>query len=832
MHYKKLLKNGVTLVLAVSLFVSGVSVEVNAKNIGKVPISQLVQKSGSLAATETFQPSDSSVSPEIPSTGGTTLPGEGTPPEEINPPEVTEPPETQPPEETDPPQGNNPPGETNPPGEANPPGETNPPGEMQPPQETETPEESDKPGEEQRPEEPVTPGETEVPIEPEDTEEPQTESLAEPGEVKQTDGSGTRYSSNDALIQAQEIIEAPTIMEDFRFVTVKKVYALANTELVKVHEEMNESSRAVGQMERGDVCYVLKEESQWIYIESGVVRGFVKRESLLLGEEAQKAVNQKLEKHVSLTLELNSLQKKEVTAEDEQRETVPASESLSKPQAAQENRNQVTAETSQDERDGEKKDLEEKVHYTVTIADLKHNGQVSYSLNLNELKKEHQVIRPPEINKNQEDEKTPESQSPDPIKDDPANFLDMQQKHDVAIQEQLDQKKEELLIELKSNELTFAKADINPIENTALNYTRTTVKETVVEKRYAVAIGDTNVRTGDKEDTQIVGVLPQNGVAYVLADIEKPWVYIESGDVRGFVPRAQLLLGDEAEEVVEKAGEETLKTASESVKPQENPALYYTLSSIKEGKISSAIRESVVNFARQFVGNPYVWGGSSLTHGADCSGFVQTIFNNYYGYSLPRVAEDQAQYGTKIRVEDAQPGDLIFYAKNGYIYHVVMYAGNGKTIEAQSTKTGIVEGQVNTGSAVWATRFIDDTDDTVIATVNQRAEESGMAVEHRTASSSQVGELLGNFKLTSYCNCELCCGQWAGGPTASGTEPTQGRTVAVGDIPFGTKLVINGQIYTVEDRGTPYGHIDIYRNSHDECNQFGVQYADVYLLKE
>ena len=54
----------------------------------------------------------------------------------------------------------------------------------------------------------------------------------------------------------------------------------------------------------------------------------------------------------------------------------------------------------------------------------------------------------------------------------------------------------------------------------------------------------------------------------------------------------------------------------------------------------------------------------------------------------------------------------------------------------------------------------------------------------------------------------------------------------MGGIPFGTKLVINGQIYTVEDRGTPYGHIDIYRNSHDECNQFGVQYANVYLLKE
>ena len=77
----------------------------------------------------------------------------------------------------------------------------------------------------------------------------------------------------------------------------------------------------------------------------------------------------------------------------------------------------------------------------------------------------------------------------------------------------------------------------------------------------------------------------------------------------------------------------------------------------------------------------------------------------------------------------------------------------------------------------------------------------------------------------------MCCCKWSGGPTASGTMPTQGRTVAMAGVPFGTKLIINGKIYTVEDRGTPYGHVDIYMNDHDECNQFGVQYAQVYLAK-
>lgn len=820
MHYKKLLKNGITFGLAVILFVSSVSVDVNAKNKESVPINQLVQKSGSLAATETFKPSDPSFPSGKPSMEETKPPEEGTPPEEtappeeINPPEEPDSPETQPPEETAPPDG------------GNLPDETKPSEETQPPQETEQPEDLDKPEESQPPEEPVTPGES--PTESENTKEPQTGSPDEPESTNPADGDAAKYSSNDALIQAQEIIEAPTIMEDFRFVTVEKVYALANIESVMVYEEMDETSRVVGQMGSGDVCFVLKEENQWIYIESGVVRGFVKSESLLLGEEAQKAVNKKKEKHVSLTLELHSLQKSEVIDEEEQEEAVPSSER----RPGQESKIKVSAAPSHDSRMSKRKDTEEKARYTVNISDLKHNGQVSYSLKLNGIKKDDQYIGQSEIEKTQAEENPAVSEVSDIIKDEPNEIVEAEQKNNQDIQERLEQKQEELLEDLQRSELTFAKADIKPIENIALNYTRTTVKETVVAKRYAVAMEETNVLAGDKEDAQVVGILPKNGVAYVLADIEKPWIYIESGDVRGFVSRTQLLLGDGAEEVVEKAGEETLKTASESVKPQENPALYYTLTSIKEGRISSAIRESVVNFARQFIGNPYVWGGTSLTNGADCSGFVQTIFNNYYGYSLPRVAEDQAQYGIKIRVEDAQPGDLIFYAKNGYIYHVVMYAGNGKTIEAQSTKTGIVEGQVDTGNAVWATRFIDDTDDTVIAAVNQKAEDSGMAVGPQPASASQLGEFLGNFKLTSYCNCELCCGQWAGGPTASGTEPTQGRTVAMGGLPFGTKLVINGLIYTVEDRGTPYGHIDIYRNSHDDCNQFGVQFADVYLLKD
>jgi 3D (Asp-Asp-Asp) domain-containing protein len=99
-----------------------------------------------------------------------------------------------------------------------------------------------------------------------------------------------------------------------------------------------------------------------------------------------------------------------------------------------------------------------------------------------------------------------------------------------------------------------------------------------------------------------------------------------------------------------------------------------------------------------------------------------------------------------------------------------------------------------------------------------------------SVSTSASGTSLGKFKITAYCNCSKCCGKWANGYTASGTVATAGRTVAMSGVPFGTKLLINGHVYTVEDRGTPYGHVDIFFNTHSEALQFGRKYADVYRV--
>lgn len=95
---------------------------------------------------------------------------------------------------------------------------------------------------------------------------------------------------------------------------------------------------------------------------------------------------------------------------------------------------------------------------------------------------------------------------------------------------------------------------------------------------------------------------------------------------------------------------------------------------------------SLVNYAKQFVGNPYKSGGTSLTNGADCSGFTMKIYENF-GYSLPHSSRSQANYGSYVSINNLQPGDLIFYGYNGSISHVAIYIGNSQIVHA-STNTG------------------------------------------------------------------------------------------------------------------------------------------------
>lgn len=122
--------------------------------------------------------------------------------------------------------------------------------------------------------------------------------------------------------------------------------------------------------------------------------------------------------------------------------------------------------------------------------------------------------------------------------------------------------------------------------------------------------------------------------------------------------------------------------------------------------VASATRTAIVAYAKQFLGNPYVYGGTSLTNGADCSGFTQAIFA-HFGISTGRSSRDQAAKAREISMDAIQPGDLLFYASGDYINHVAIYIGGGQVIHSSNATTGIIISPYNYRTPSKAGTFLD-----------------------------------------------------------------------------------------------------------------------------
>ena len=118
----------------------------------------------------------------------------------------------------------------------------------------------------------------------------------------------------------------------------------------------------------------------------------------------------------------------------------------------------------------------------------------------------------------------------------------------------------------------------------------------------------------------------------------------------------------------------------------------------------SSVGQEIANYAVQFVGNPYVYGGTSLTNGTDCSGFTQSVMANF-GIYIARTAADQAYGGTSVSISDIQPGDLLFYSDGSGISHVALYIGGGQIVHAATESQGIIISSYNYDSPVCAARY-------------------------------------------------------------------------------------------------------------------------------
>ncbi len=252
-----------------------------------------------------------------------------------------------------------------------------------------------------------------------------------------------------------------------------------------------------------------------------------------------------------------------------------------------------------------------------------------------------------------------------------------------------------------------------------------------------VESGNLNVRAIPGTDGKLVGKMPKGAACEILEVTEDGWAHIVSGEVDGYVSMDYLYIGADAKmkalellrtvavvngdsvnvrdeasldsavltQVPEGEEMEVLEVLDKWVKVsidgedgyvsadyvtvEEKLDTAITMSELRYGQGVSDLRIDIVDYALQFVGNPYVWGGTSLTKGADCSGFTMSVYK-HFGISLSHSSRAQANEGDKITADQLQPGDLIFYANSsGTINHVAMYIGNGQVVHASSAKTGI-----------------------------------------------------------------------------------------------------------------------------------------------
>lgn len=201
------------------------------------------------------------------------------------------------------------------------------------------------------------------------------------------------------------------------------------------------------------------------------------------------------------------------------------------------------------------------------------------------------------------------------------------------------------------------------------------------------------IRSEPTTDSEWVGKLYPDYAAKIIGPVGE-WTQVQSGSVTGYVYSDYVLIGKNAEqkaqEMVQNSGTESpdeaftyAESKEEEAARLEKEASEAAAKAEEEASAKAGTGQAIVDYACQFIGNPYVWGGTSLTNGADCSGFVQSVFA-HFGISLPRTTWDMENVGTPVSYDQAIAGDIILY--DG---HVGIYMGDGQIVNAINSSRGI-----------------------------------------------------------------------------------------------------------------------------------------------
>ncbi len=226
------------------------------------------------------------------------------------------------------------------------------------------------------------------------------------------------------------------------------------------------------------------------------------------------------------------------------------------------------------------------------------------------------------------------------------------------------------------------------------------IAKKVAKKIAVVQVSSLKIRSRATTKSSVLGTV-KKGTQLAIVDDLTGWVKIKTkNNTYGFISKKYIKINttyDTAVSVEEQSKNNQSQNDKTSSAGNKN-------STNSTKSVTTSTGSKIAVYATKFVGYRYVWGGTSLTRGVDCSGFTQSLYRSF-GISIPRTSRAQATGGTRVSISNLKQGDLLFYSKRGTINHVGVYIGNGKVISASSPSTGIRITAYNYRKPVKAVRY-------------------------------------------------------------------------------------------------------------------------------